>query len=253
MLVQIALRDAAAVEWPRPLMATRVGSSAMLGPAQAADHVPSRSTEFLWPLRRRLLRRPVAAAAPGQASSSDKQPTHLVVVVGDEIARLAIAANRGLLSETSRASSGLARSSQGLPLATQPHVAVLVVPSVRVRRRANRRTRQGLTRAPRQSRGWACWPPSRWIARRCGSIRPKLQGQARTVRDRRDTAAVARPHLHCASLRWAGWRPLRCHRQGMKATAQARKRPARRYQDVELAGLALIEEPPSRRASLPVW
>jgi hypothetical protein len=53
------------------------------------------------------------------------------------------------------------RSSRGLALAMLPHVAALVAPSARVRTRANRGTRQGLSRALRQSRCRACWPPSR--------------------------------------------------------------------------------------------
>ena len=51
MLVQIELRAAGAVaatyDGDNP---TRVGSSAMIAPAQAADHVPSRCAEFVWPL-----------------------------------------------------------------------------------------------------------------------------------------------------------------------------------------------------------
>ncbi len=45
--------------------------------------------------------------------------------------------------------------SRGLALATLPHVAALVAPSVRVRMPTNLGTRQGLSRATPQSRGWA--------------------------------------------------------------------------------------------------
>jgi hypothetical protein len=56
------------------------------------------------------------------------------------------------------------RSSRGLALATLPHVAALVAPSARVRTRANRGTRQGLSRALRQSRVSAWWPRSTFPA-----------------------------------------------------------------------------------------
>ena len=128
------------------------------------------------------------------------------------------------------------RSSRGLALATLPHVAALVAPSARVRTRANRGTRQGLSRTLRRSQCRACWPPSRWISRRYRSAQRPERVRAWSARERCESAEVARPHLRSASRRWAGWRPLRCHKPGMQATARAHRRPARRYQGAEHVG-----------------
>ena len=125
------------------------------------------------------------------------------------------------------------RSSRGLALATLPHVAALVAPSARVRTRANRGTRQGLSRTLRRSQCRACWPPSRWISRRYRSAQRPERVRAWSARERCESPEVARPHLRSASRLWAGWRPLRCHKPGMQATARAHRRPARRYRTGE--------------------
>ena len=124
------------------------------------------------------------------------------------------------------------RSSRGLALATLPHVAALVAPSARVRTRANRGTRQGLSRALRQSQCWA-WCPARRCRQRYGSTPQPWRAQAPTARDGCESPEVAKPHLRSASRLWAGWRPLRCRMPGMQATARAHRRPARRYRTGE--------------------
>ncbi len=141
------------------------------------------------------------------------------------------------------------RSSRGLALAMLPHVAALVAaPSARVRTRANRAKHRELSRALRLSRVLA-WFPARRCRRRYGSTRLPWRAQAPTARDRCDSAAVERPPLRSASRRWAGWRPLRCRKPGMQATARAHRRPARRYQGAGCVALALRAEQPCRRAS----
>lgn len=106
MLVQIAIRDAAAVEYLRPLMAiARPGWATAQCSAQ-----PRQPTMF--PHGVRSLSAPPTPASQktdgGSRTGSSLffcQTTTDMVVVGDEIARLVIAANCGLLSETSQASS----------------------------------------------------------------------------------------------------------------------------------------------------
>ena len=133
------------------------------------------------------------------------------------------------------------RSSRGLALAMLPHVAALVAPSARVRTRANRGTRQGLSRTLRRSQCRACWPPSRWISRRYRSAQRPERVRAWSVRERCESPEVARPHLRSANGLWAGWRPPRCRKPGMQATVQAHRRPARRYQGAE-RGLACVQD-----------
>ena len=140
------------------------------------------------------------------------------------------------------------RSSRGLALATLPHVAALVAPSARVHTRASRGTRQGQSRALRQSRGWA-WCPAPRCPQRYGSTPQPWRAQAPTARDGCESPEVARPHLRSASRLWAGWHPLRCRMPGMQATARAHRRPARRYQGAGCVALALRAEQPCRRAS----
>ncbi len=130
------------------------------------------------------------------------------------------------------------RSSRGLALATLPHVAALVAPSARVHTRASRGTRQGQSRALRQSRGWA-WCPAPRCPQRYGSTPQPWRAQAPTARDGCESPEVARPHLRSASRLWAGWHPLRCRMPGMQATARAHRRPARRYQGAGCVALAL--------------
>jgi len=140
------------------------------------------------------------------------------------------------------------RSSRGLALATLPHVVALVAPSARVRRQANRGTRQGLSRALRQSQCRASWPPSRWISRRYRSAQRPERVRAWSVRERCESPEVARPHLRSANGLWAGWRPPRCRKPGMQATARAHRRPARRYRTGEHGqACALAERSCSRR------
>jgi len=130
------------------------------------------------------------------------------------------------------------RSSRGLALVTLPHVAALVAPSARVRRRAMREKLREPRRTIRPLQCWACWPPSRWISRRYQSARRPERVLAWSARDGCESAEVARPHLRSASRLWAGWRPLRCRKPGMQATARAHRRPARPYQCAECAALA---------------
>ena len=127
------------------------------------------------------------------------------------------------------------RSSRGLALATLPHVAALVAPSARVRTRASRGKHRGLSQALRQSQSSArC--PARHCPQRYGSTPQPWRAQAPTARERCESPEVAKPHLRSASRLWAGWRPLRCHKPGMQATARAHRRPARRYQGAEHVG-----------------
>lgn len=63
----------------RPAM---VDSSSIFGPAQDADHVPSQSASFVFPLRRHSFGKPVAGAAPGLASFAANL-TQMLAVAGD--------------------------------------------------------------------------------------------------------------------------------------------------------------------------
>ncbi len=132
------------------------------------------------------------------------------------------------------------RSSRGLALVTLPHVVALVAPSARVRRRANREKLREPRRTIRPLQCWACWPPSRWISRRYRSAQRPERVRAWSARERCESPEVARPHLRSASRLWAGWRPPRCRKPGMQATARAHRRPARQYQRVERAVLFVL-------------
>ncbi len=142
------------------------------------------------------------------------------------------------LGRLAAAMIGGEQSSRGLALATLPHVAALVAPSARVRRQASRGTRQGLSRALRQSQCRASWPPSRWISRRYRSAQRPERVRAWSVRERCESLEVARPHLRSASRLWAGWCPLRCRMPRMQATARAHRRSSRRYQGAGCVALA---------------
>ncbi len=107
------------------------------------------------------------------------------------------------------------------PQPVEVYAAALVVPSARLRRRANRGTLRGLSQALRQSRVSA-WFPVRRCPQRYGSNPQPLPAQAPTARERCESPSVARPHLRSASRLWAGWRPLRCRMPGMQATARER-------------------------------
>jgi len=72
------------------------------------------------------------------------------------------------------------RSSRGLVLVTLPHVAALVAPSARVRTRAMREKHRGLSRALRQSRGWA-WCPAPRCPLRYGSTPQLSRGPTQTT------------------------------------------------------------------------
>mgnify|MGYP000858161957 CR=1 FL=1 len=117
-----------------------------------------------------------------------------------------------------------------LPL---PVVVGLVAPSVQVRRRAKQAKHREPQRTLRPSQCWACWPLSRWISRRYASNRLPERVHADSTRERCESAEVARPHLGNASLRWAGWCPLRCRKPAMQATARAHRRFSRRYRVLE--------------------
>lgn len=121
------------------------------------------------------------------------------------------------------------QSSRGLVLVTLPHVVALVAPSARVRRRAMQAKHREPQRTIRPLQCWACWPLSRWISRRYASNRLPERVRAYSTRERCESAEVARPHLRNASLRWAGWCPLRCRKPAMQATARAHRRSFRRY------------------------
>ena len=133
----------------------------------------------------------------------------------------------------------------GLTLATQPAAAAQAVPSARVRRRANRGTRRGLSRTLRRSQCWACWYPSRWISRRYRSAQRPEQVRAWSARERRESVEVVRPPLRSASPLSAGCRLIRCHKPGMQATARAHRRPARQHQGAGCVALA-----PSQASSI---
>jgi len=137
------------------------------------------------------------------------------------------------------------RSSRGLALVTLPHVAALVAPSARVRRRAKQAKHREPQRTIRPLQCWACWPLSRWISRRYASNLLPARVRAYSTRERCESAEVARPHLRNASLRWAGWCPLRCRKPGMQATARAHRRPARQHQGAGYVALA-----PSQASSI---
>ena len=134
------------------------------------------------------------------------------------------------------------RSSRGLALVTLPHVVALVAPSARVRRRAIREKLREPRRTIRPSQCRACWPLFRWISRRYGSNRLPERVRACSARERCESHEVARPHLRSASRLWAGWRPLRCRKPGMQATAPAHRRPSRRYRGEEHALACALTE-----------
>ena len=142
------------------------------------------------------------------------------------------------LGRLAAAMIGGERSSRGLALATLPHVAALVAPSARGRRPAMQAKHREPQRTIRPLQCWACWPPSQWISRRYASNRLPERVHADSTRERCESAEVARPLLRNASLRWAGWRPLRCRKPGMQATSRAHRRFSRRYQGVGCAALA---------------
>ncbi len=154
------------------------------------------------------------------------------------------------LGRLAAAMIGGERSSRGLALAMLPHVAALVAPSARVRTRASRGTRQGLSRALRQSQCWA-WCPARRCRQRYGSTPQPWRAQAPTARDGCESPEVAKPHLRSASRLWAGWRPLRCRMPGMQATARAHGQSFRRYLDGEHAAALQVERPSYRRKDGP--
>ena len=137
------------------------------------------------------------------------------------------------------------RSSRGPVPASLPFVVGLVVPSVQVRRRAMQAKHREPQRTIRPLQCWACWPLSRWISRRYASNRLPERVHADSTRERCESAEVARPHLRNASLRWAGWCPLRCRKPGMQATARAHRRPARQHQGAGYVALA-----PSQASSI---
>ncbi len=146
------------------------------------------------------------------------------------------------------------RSSRGLVLVTLPPVVALVAPSARVRRRAMREKLRGLSRALRQSRCRACWPLSLCCGRRYASNRLPERVRAYSTRERFESAEVARPHLRNASLRWAGWRPLRCRKRGMQATARAHRRPFRPCRTGEHGQASALAETPCLHAvPQPLW
>ena len=137
------------------------------------------------------------------------------------------------------------RSSRGPVPVSLPFVVGLVVPSVQARRRAMREKHREPQRTIRPLQCWACWPLSRWISRRYASNRLPERVHADSTRERCESAEVARPHLGNASLRWAGWCPLRCRKPAMQATARAHRRPARQHQGAGYVALA-----PSQASSI---
>ncbi len=137
------------------------------------------------------------------------------------------------LGRLAAAMIGGERSSRGLALVTLPHVAALVAPSARVRRPAMQAKHREPQRTIRPWRCRACWPLSRWISRRCQLAQRPERVRAWSARERCESPEVARPHLRRASRLWAGWRPPRCRKPEMQATARAHRRPARRYRTGE--------------------
>ncbi len=142
------------------------------------------------------------------------------------------------------------RSIRGLALATLPPVVALVAPSARVRRRAMQAKHREPQRTIRPLQCWACWPLSRWISRRYASNRLPERVRAYSTRERCESAEVARPHLRNASLRWAGWCPLRCRKPAMQATARAHRLSARRYRGAGCVALAQVQALPSHLQGL---
>jgi tetratricopeptide (TPR) repeat protein len=222
----------------RPSLPTYTDPEPLIGVAQSAT--------FVCPLRRQFLGKPIAVAAPDLASSAahlSRISSRSPAIEPPGWSPLQAAPGRRRLPERRAVSRGLA-------LGTRPHVAALATPSARVRTRANRGTRQGLSRALRQSLEWA-WFPVRRCRRRYGSTPQPWRAQAPTARDGCESAEVARPHLRSASRRWAGWCPLRCRMPGMQATARAHRRPARRYQGAGCVALAPSQAQPTHPRAWP--
>ena len=130
--------------------------------------------------------------------------------------------------------------SRGLALATPPHVAALVTPSARVRRRANRSTHRGLSRKLRRSQCWACSPQSRWIAQRYRSAQPPERVRECSTRERCESAEVERSHVRNHPSR-------RCHadRRCASASSSHRQRQAQRRR----VARGSVTHPRTRRAA----
>jgi hypothetical protein len=144
------------------------------------------------------------------------------------------------------------RSSRGLALAMLPHVAALVAPSARVRTRANRGTRQGLSQALRQSRVSA-WFPARRSPLRYGLPRQPWPVPAPTARALAGPLASERQPPERAACLLVASAQSRCRNPGTRETARAQKLFSRRYQCVGRApACARSKTPCSHRKALPM-
>ena len=127
------------------------------------------------------------------------------------------------------AMTGEQRSSWGWARVTLPHVAALVAQSARFHTPATPAKHREPQRTLRPWRCRACWPLSRWISRRYPLAQRPERVRAWSAHEQCEFPEVVKPHLRSASRLWAGWRPPRCRKPGMQATARAHRRPARRY------------------------
>ena len=142
------------------------------------------------------------------------------------------------------------RSSRGLALATLPHVAALVAPSARVHTRASRGTRQGQSRALRQSRGWA-WCPAPRCPQRYGSTQQRWQVPAPTARALVEPPAIEQQPPASAVCQCAESARPRGHNPGTRETARARRLFARQYRGGGHARECIRRETPCLRGSNP--
>ena len=142
------------------------------------------------------------------------------------------------------------RSSRGLALVTLPHVVALVAPSARVRTRASRGTRQGQSRALRQSQCLA-WFPAQRCPRRYGSTPQPWRAPAPTARARFESHAVEPQRPRNAARQTVVSALSAARKPGMQATAREHGRFFRRYQGGEHAAALQVKRPFSRRKDAP--
>lgn len=144
------------------------------------------------------------------------------------------------------------QSSRGLVLATLPHVVALVAPLARVRRRASRGKRQGLSRALRQSRGWA-WCPAPRCPQRYGSTPQPWRAPAPTARARFESHAVEPQRPRNAARQTVVSALSAARKPGMQATAREHGRFFRRYRAGERVAQLPRETLFFRRKHAQLW
>ncbi len=158
------------------------------------------------------------------------------------------------LGRLAAAMIGGERSSRGGARVILPHVAALVAQSARFHTPATPAKRREPRRAIRPWRCRACWPQSRYCARRYPLAQRPERVRAWSAHEQCEFPEVAQPHLRSASRLRAGWHPIRCRKPGMQATARAHRRPSRRCRTGEHGqACALFETRCLRAARQPLW